>query len=90
MHLLKIGKPKTLILSLLIFVSVLQTGCIGLLTSGGSKVVFVPESDGMVRLGGDVKGHVYYYMDGEWVRSKEEVDLPEGWYAGSVDGKVEE
>lgn len=89
MPLLKIEKLKMLILSLLISVSVLQTGCIGLL-SGGSKVVFVPESDGMVRLGNDVHGHVYYFTDGEWVRSKEEVDLPEGWYAGSVDaGKKE-
>lgn len=61
----------------------LGTGCVGLLTRA-NKVVFVPESDGMVRLAEDVEGHVYHYRDGEWHRSVNKVQLPEGWYAGSL------
>lgn len=50
----------------------------------GRRVVFVPESDGIVRLGPDVKGHVYYWDGSNWSRSSSPVVLPEGWYAGSL------
>lgn len=69
---------------LVIFASVFATSCAGLLT-GGNRVVFVPESSGMVRLGEDVRGHVYTMKDGEWILSADKVDLPAGWYAGSLD-----
>tara|TARA_R100000808_G_C2099065_1_gene116779 strand:- start:116 stop:253 length:138 start_codon:yes stop_codon:yes gene_type:complete len=39
----------------------------------------------MVRLGDDVRGHVYIMKDGEWILSKGKVDLPAGWYAGSLE-----
>ena len=52
---------------------------------GGSRVVFVPESDGLIRLADDGKGHGYHYDGTQWVKSKDPVLLPEGWYAGSID-----
>ena len=56
----------------------------GLSGCGSSKVVFVSESDGLVRLGSDVRGHVYYWDGTEWSLSESPVDLPEGWFAGSI------
>jgi hypothetical protein len=38
----------------------------------------------MIRIGPDVRGTVYYLIDGEWVKSKNKVTLPEGWYAGGI------
>lgn len=62
-----------------IFMSVLLAGC------GGTKVVFVhPTDHDLVRLGPDVRGHVYYWNGSDWELSKNEVRLPEGWYAGYV------
>tara|TARA_Y100000766_G_scaffold278835_1_gene286163 strand:- start:1225 stop:1467 length:243 start_codon:yes stop_codon:yes gene_type:complete len=69
---------------MLTLVSVGLTGC------DGSRVVFVPESDGLIRLGPDVRGHVYYWNGNSWELSSKKVLLPEGWYAGSIDGDVEE
>ena len=45
----------------------------------------MPESNGMVRIGSDVSGHVYTLQDGEWIRSPNKVQIPEGWYAGSLE-----
>tara|TARA_B100000029_G_scaffold511032_1_gene603978 strand:+ start:329 stop:475 length:147 start_codon:yes stop_codon:yes gene_type:complete len=39
----------------------------------------------MVRLGPDVRGHVYFYKGGQWIRSANKVTLPEGWFAGGID-----
>ena len=50
----------------------------------GKRVVFVPESTGLVRIGSDVKGHVYYWNGEVWEASQNTVHLPEGWYAGSL------
>jgi hypothetical protein len=50
----------------------------------GRKLVFVPESDGLVKLGEDVKGHVFYWNGSSWERSKNVVKLPAGWLAGSL------
>ena len=47
-------------------------------------MVFVDTSKEMVRLGPDVRGTVYFYKGGEWVKSKNKVNLPEGWIAGGV------
>jgi len=67
-----------------------MTGCLNL-GLGGGRVVFVDSDSELVRLGPDVKGHVYYYDEGEWVKSKSKVTLPEGWYAGGMPSKkVEE
>ena len=67
-------------------------GCVmlGLGGCAGSRVVFVPESDGLVRLGPDVQGHVYYWNGSIWERSKDPVTLPEGWYAGSLSAAQDE
>ena len=69
---------------LLLIVNVGLTGC------GASRVVFVNESDGLVRLGPDVRGHIYHWNGSSWELSDNKVLLPEGWYAGSIDGAVEE
>ena len=55
------------------------------ISCGASRVVFVDTSGGMVRLAHDVKGHVYFFKDGEWIRSAGPVTLPEGWFAGGID-----
>ena len=83
MHQTKSEKPRMLIRFLLICATALISGC-GILSTN-SKVVFVPESRGMVRIGSDVEGHVYTLQDGEWIRSPNKVRIPEGWYAGSID-----
>ena len=51
--------------------------------------MFIKESSDVVRLGPDVTGKVYFRREGELVLSKNKVKLPEGWYAGSLDGKSE-
>ena len=51
--------------------------------------MFIKESSDVVRLGPDVTGKVYFRREGEWVLSKNKVKLPEGWYAGALDGKSE-
>jgi len=47
-------------------------------------VVFVDTTQDVVRLGRDVRGHVYYQKAGKWVRSANKVHLPAGWYAGGL------
>ena len=70
---------RTLLLTLLLFLSTfVMLGC------GGRRVIMVPESTGLVRLGHDVKGHVYHWNGSEWELSSNAVSLPEGWYAGSL------
>lgn len=46
----------------------------------GPRVVLVSE-DSPVRLGPNVKGHVYALVNGEWIESRNRVHVPEGWYA---------
>jgi hypothetical protein len=50
------------------------TGCL-------PKTVVVDSQSDVVRIGPNVKGSVYIYRDGQWVRTSK-VHLPEGWYAG--------
>lgn len=50
-------------------------------------VVFVsalPDSTDLVRLGRDVRGHIFFRRDGKWIRSENKVLLPAGWYAGGI------
>lgn len=68
---------------LVLCVIVLTNGCVTL--SKKSEVIFIPESNGMVRLSNDVTGHVYIYKKGKWVKTDSKVKLPEGWYAGSLE-----
>ena len=74
---------KMLMLFLVVCVSVLNKGCVT--PSKKSEVIFVPQSNGMVRLGDDVTGHVYIYREKGWVRTEGKVKLPAGWYAGSLE-----
>ena len=52
---------------------------------GGKRTIFINasfNSSDVVRLGDDVKGHVYFPTDdGGWELSANKVTLPEGWYA---------
>ena len=65
-------------ISAVLTLSVFFLGC------GSTRVVFVDTHANMVRLGKDVTGHVYVLKNGEWVLSKNKVNLPEGWYAGGI------
>ena len=67
----------------------LLTASVGLTGCGASRVVFVDESEGFIRMGPDVKGRVYYWNGSSWELSDNKVLIPEGWYAGSIDGDVE-
>jgi len=51
---------------------------------GTTRVVFVDTQADLVRLGPDVKGTVYVSKDGQWIKSKNKVHLPEGWIAGPL------
>ena len=66
-----------------------MTGCLSNLSLGGSRVVFVDSDSELVRLGDNVEGHIYYFDEGQWVKSKNKVKLPEGWYAGGMPNKPE-
>jgi len=59
-----------------------SSGCV----NGGKRVVFIDPDDTLIRLGPDVRGHVYWYNgpDQGWVYSRNKVQLPEGWFAGSM------
>lgn len=64
---------------LAVFMAVLLTGC------GSTRAVFVDATDhNLVRLGPDVRGHVYFWNGSSWELSSNKVLLPEGWYAGHV------
>ena len=63
---------------LLISAAVILMGC------GSTKVVFVDTQAQIVRIGPNVKGQVYVLKNGEWVLSKNKLQLPEGWYAGAL------
>ena len=43
-----------------------------------------------MRLGSDVRGHVYFWDGTAWVLSQSPVDLPEGWFAGSIGAEEEQ
>ena len=77
---------KFLLISASVLVILFASGC------KSARVVFVDAAfDGhdVVRLGGDVKGHVYFPKEGGgWEKSRNKVTLPEGWYALPV-GDVE-
>jgi len=65
-------------IAILILVSLFLAGC------GSTRVVFVDTQSNLVRIGPDVSGRVYVKKDGEWVLSKNKVEIPEGWYAGGI------
>ena len=57
---------------------------------GSTKVVFVDTQSQIVRIGPNVTGKVYVLKDGQWVLSKNKMQLPEGWYAGALPASVED
>ena len=64
----------------MIFATAFVTSC------GSTKVVFIHQSSDVVRLGPEGRGKVYFLKEGKWVLSKNKVTLPEGWYAGALEG----
>jgi len=66
--------------ALLFAASWLLAGC------GTTRVVFVHETKDVIRIGPQTKAKVYFMKNGQWVLSKNKVLIPEGWYAGSLDG----
>jgi len=66
-------------IAILILISLLLMGC------GSTRVVFVDTQSNLVRIGPNFPaGKVYILKDGEWILSKNKVELPEGWYAGGL------
>lgn len=55
--------------------------CAGCATS---RTVILDSQSDIVKLGPDVRGHVYYYRDGQWQLTGDKVTLPEGWGAGPM------
>lgn len=49
-----------------------------------SRTVVIDATRDIVRLGPDVRGHVYVYRAGQWQLTGDKVTLPEGWYAGAA------
>lgn len=45
----------------------------------GPRTILVRESS-PIRIGPDVKGHVYVRENGEWTLSANRVEIPEGYY----------
>lgn len=77
-------QTKKLASVLILCATVLSSGC----SMFSNRVVFVDSKADVVRLGEDVKGHVFYQNEkGEWIRSGNKVKLPAGWYAGHLDPK---
>lgn len=73
-----------MVLALSLSLLLISSGC-GMLSN---RVVFVDAKDDVVRLGEDVKGHVFFQNEkGEWVKSGNKVRIPAGWYAGRLDKK---
>jgi hypothetical protein len=57
-------------------------GIVGCVTGcGTTRTVVINASEDVVRLGRGVRGEVYIWRDGQWVRAGR-ATLPEGWYAG--------
>jgi hypothetical protein len=56
------------------------------ISCGSTRVVFIHQSSDVVRMGPEVRGKVYFLRDGKWVLSQNKVTLPEGWYAGALEG----
>jgi hypothetical protein len=58
-----------------------------LLASCATRTIVVRSDSGLVRLGGDVTGHVYTWQNGQWTLSGNKLLLPEGWFAGPANIK---
>jgi len=58
----------------------LSSGCL----TRSKRVVFIEPTDTLVRMGPDVRGHVYYWTGEGWELSHNKVEIPEGWVAGPV------
>ena len=58
------------------------------LTSCASRTVVLDSSRDIVRLGSDVRGHIYVWNAErkDWERTGP-VTLPEGWFAGPMNAK---
>jgi hypothetical protein len=59
-----------------------------LMTSCATRTVVIDSQSDIVRLGSDVRGHVYVWntVNNDWELTGK-VTLPEGWYAGPMKAK---
>ena len=62
-------------LLLAVMLMVIAAGC-------RTRTVVIDRQSDWVRLGNDVRGHIYLYRNGGWERQPDTVKLPEGWVAG--------
>lgn len=62
-------------------IKLLIPGLLACLIGCATKTVIIDTSKDVVRLGPDVKGHIYLFRNGAWVPTGS-VTLPWGWYAG--------
>lgn len=63
----------------------LTISCLFFIGCGSTRVVFVDTQSNLVRIGPNFPaGKVYVLKNGEWVLSKNKIELPEGWYAGGL------
>jgi hypothetical protein len=60
-----------------------------LLISCATKIVVIDSQSDIVRLGSDVRGHVYVWSAERraWELSGNAITLPAGWYAGPMEAK---
>ena len=49
------------------------------LINGCDRAVFVPEASPM-RVGPSSRMQVYMLIEGKWIKSSNEIEVPEGWY----------
>ena len=69
------NRLRWLMLTLMLLVLLVSvSGC------AGPRVVLVPPGQS-VRLASDARAYVYVKVDGEWVRSRNKVTIPHGWWA---------
>jgi len=47
--------------------------------TGCDRAVFVPEASPM-RVGPSSRMQVYMLIEGKWIKSSNEIEVPEGWY----------
>lgn len=54
----------------------------------GRRVVLVPESGALFRVGPESRMRLYFWNGTDWELSQNTLDVPEGWYVGSIDESV--
>jgi len=54
---------------------------IGCASGCGHRTILIPSDDALLRVGkGGARMRVWLHLEGKWVDSGSELDIPEGWY----------